>query len=177
MSDTAVEQQPTTTTPAQPKKNGKEKYKFEVNQAKLEQLKKTAKEVVIAGGMRRKHKVVKKTSQNEGKIRNIVNKWRMTNIPEVMEVTMLMEDGTITTLQAPKVEAAVHSNSFVITGKYQRLTMEQYLPSMLKQLQNYDPSQLQQLFAGLNKEAGEKSAPQQEKGEELPEVSSFENVQ
>ena len=166
----ATEQQ---TTPAT-KKTGKDKYKFEVNQAKIEQLKKSAKEVVIAGGIRRKHKVVKKSSQNESKIRNVVNKWRMTNIPEVIEVSMAMSDNTVTTLEQPKVEAAVHSNSFVISGKYQRMTYEEYLPTMIKQLSgNLDQNQLQQIFAGLNKDKPAVEA----KGEDLPEVQSFENVQ
>ena len=168
----AVEQQ--STQQESTKKTGKDKYKFEVNQAKLAQLKKMSKDVVIAGGMRRKHKVVKASSQNESKIRNIVNKWRMTTIPEVMEVSMVMEDNTITTLTQPKVEAAVHSNSFVIAGKYQRMTYEEYFPTMLKQLSNnLDPNQLQQLLAGLSQKEEKTAATQ----EELPVVESFETVQ
>ena len=171
---TVEQQQTTPAAETKPKKTGKDKYKFEVNTAKVEQLKKLSKDVVIAGGVRRKKKVVHKSSQNESKIRNVVNKWRMTTIPEVMEVSMIHEDNTITTLQQPRVEAAVHSNSFVIAGKYQRMTMDEYFPTMLKQMtNNLDSNQLQQILAGLqqSKEGGAPAA------EDLPNVESFDNVQ
>ncbi|KAL9652966.1 hypothetical protein ABK040_015481 [Willaertia magna] len=160
----------------------KKQHKHEVNQAKVEQLKKISKDVKIAPGLRRKKKVVKQGSQTESKIRTIVNKWRLTTIPDVMEVSMLMDDNTIVTMQGPKVEAAVHSNSFVLTGKYQRMTYEEYFPTMLKQLSNnLDPNQLQQLLQGLQRggedKKGEEVPTEEEEKQDLPPVESFENVQ
>jgi nascent polypeptide-associated complex subunit beta len=92
-----------------PKEKSQEKkapktHKFEVNQEKLEQLKKAA-QLVRTGGpgsVRRKFKAVRKTSTaDDVKIQQVLRKFNLNKIPDVSEVNFIMENGTAMSFEKP----------------------------------------------------------------------------
>merc|ERR1712187_970289 len=56
------------------------------------------------------------------------------NIPGIEEVNMFTQDGGVIHFNAPKVQAAVASNTFVISGHGENKRIEELLPGIINQL-------------------------------------------
>merc|ERR1711879_1081159 len=56
------------------------------------------------------------------------------NIPGIEEVNMFKEDGTVLHFSAPKVQASVTANTYVITGHGETKQLQELLPGIINQL-------------------------------------------
>merc|ERR1719378_594464 len=56
------------------------------------------------------------------------------NIPGIEEVNMFKDDGTILHFETPKVQAAIASNTYVITGNAESKQLQELLPGIISQL-------------------------------------------
>merc|ERR1712224_1180788 len=56
------------------------------------------------------------------------------NIPGIEEVNMFQEDGSVIHFSAPKVQASVSANTYVVTGHAENKRLEELLPGIINQL-------------------------------------------
>merc|ERR1712113_1298971 len=71
------------------------------------------------------------------------------NIPGIEEVNMFKEDGSVIHFSAPKVQAAVQSNTFVVTGHGENKQLEELLPGIISQLGMDNLANLKQIAEGF----------------------------
>lgn len=103
------------------------------------------------GTVRRKAAAASRTRgggvQEDKKLRSALNRIGVREIAQVEAVDMFKDDNEVIHFERPKVEAAIQSNTYVVSGKTEIRTAEQMLPDLLKQLGAADPAVLQQLAA------------------------------
>lgn len=58
----------------------------------------------------------------------------MTNINAVEEVNIFKDDGNVIHIVAPKIQASIPSNTYVVTGATEVKRLEELLPGILTQL-------------------------------------------
>lgn len=97
----------------------------------------------------------------------------MTNINAVEEVNIFKNDGTVIHILAPKIQASIPSNTFVVSGVTEVKRLEELLPGILTQLgpesMDYLRSYAEAMGAKVPK-AGSSVEPIQEGDEEDDEV-------
>nr|CAG8442058.1 2237_t:CDS:2 [Entrophospora candida] len=87
------------------------------------------------GTPRRKVKKVYKTVNNDDKkLQSTLKKLNVQAIPTIEEVNMFKEDGSVIHFTNPKVQASVHSNTFVINGHGEEKDLTELVPGILNQL-------------------------------------------
>eukprot|EP01105_Mastigella_eilhardi_P022329 TRINITY_DN5495_c0_g2_i3.p2 TRINITY_DN5495_c0_g2~~TRINITY_DN5495_c0_g2_i3.p2 ORF type:complete len:219 (+),score=90.75 TRINITY_DN5495_c0_g2_i3:55-657(+) len=134
---------------------------------KAAQLERLAKQVRTGGkgSVRRKRKVVRKSSANDDKkVQNALKKLNVNPISGIEEVIFYKNDDTIIRFDNPKVQASVEANTYTVTGKSETraLTQEEKtknIQDMLSAL-NMDPEQIKKLTEAMkaSKEGGDKAA-------------------
>merc|ERR1712039_102258 len=58
----------------------------------------------------------------------------LNTIPGIEEVNMFKDDGSVLHFAAPKVQAAVTANTYVITGNGENKSLQELLPGIINQL-------------------------------------------
>mmetsp|Transcript_35514 Transcript_35514/g.102292 ORF Transcript_35514/g.102292 Transcript_35514/m.102292 type:complete len:91 (-) Transcript_35514:49-321(-) len=87
---------------------------------------------------------------------------------------MFKEDGTVIHFNAPKVQASVASNTFVVSGHADTRRLEELLPGILNQLGPDNLMNLKRIAEGFSANA-EKAA--ESKDDDIPEIGeNFEDV-
>jgi nascent polypeptide-associated complex subunit beta len=159
-------------TKQQPKKDydaekAKTKYKHEVNQEKIEQLKKAA-AALKTGGVVKKKKIVsrKASTQTDAKVQNLLKRFNLQPLPDVNNVLFFMENQSVLQFSSPKVQAGYQTGVFVVSGKYEETTIDKVVPKF----DNMDIQQIQQMLQQVQ-------AQKQQTKEDIPNVDTFENVQ
>merc|ERR1712226_831207 len=116
-----------------------------------EKLKKLQNEVRIGGKgtQRRKKKVVHKTATTDDKITRVMKKLAVNTIPNIEEVNMIKDDGTVLHFNNPKVQASLAANTFAITGHAENKQLTEMLPGILNQLGNEGLSNFRKLAEQL----------------------------
>merc|ERR1712066_688863 len=102
-----------------------------------EKLKQLQAEVRIGGkgSQRRKKKVVHKTATTDDKkLQGTLKKLAVNSIPNIEEVNMIKDDGTVLHFNNPKVQASLAANTFAITGHADNKQITEMLPGILNQL-------------------------------------------
>jgi len=102
-----------------------------------EKLKKLQTEVRLGGKgtQRRKKKVVHKTTTTDDKkLQSTLKKLAVNTIPNIEEVNMIKDDGTVLHFNNPKVQASLAANTFAITGPAENKLLTEVLPGILNQL-------------------------------------------
>merc|ERR1712033_7478 len=102
-----------------------------------DKLKKLQNEVRIGGKgtQRRKKKVVHKTATTDDKkLQSSLKKLAVNTIPNIEEVNMIKDDGTVLHFNNPKVQASLQANTFAITGRADIKQLTEMLPGILNQL-------------------------------------------
>jgi len=102
-----------------------------------EKLKKLQNEVRLGGKgtQRRKKKVVHKTTTTDDKkLQSTLKKLAVNTIPNIEEVNMIKDDGTVLHFNNPKVQASLAANTFAITGPVENKLLTEMLPGILNQL-------------------------------------------
>merc|ERR1712054_32407 len=100
-------------------------------------LKKLQNEVRIGGKgtQRRKRKVVHKTATTDDKkLQSSLKKLAVNTIPNIEEVNMIKDDGTVLHFNNPKVQASLAANTFAVTGHAENKQLTEMLPGILNQL-------------------------------------------
>jgi hypothetical protein len=173
----------TTTTPAAAQKGQekptKGKHKYEINQKRIEQLKKAAESLKTAGRVVKKKKVVKKPkNQTDIKVQNLLKRFNLQALNDATSVLFFMQDQKVLQFNAPKVSAGTQSGVFVVTGEYQEKRADEILPQVF---QNMDIQQIQQMLQQAT--AAQKNAATTASGtttttekSEIPNVESFEQT-
>jgi len=104
----------------------------------LEKLKKLQAQVRIGGKGTPRRKVVKKpkagSSGDDKKLQGALKKLAVQPIQGVEEVNMFKDDGNVLHFSAPKVNAAVNANTFVVYGAPQNKELTELVPGILNQL-------------------------------------------
>eukprot|EP00929_Paragymnodinium_shiwhaense_P044197 TRINITY_DN22681_c0_g1_i1.p2 TRINITY_DN22681_c0_g1~~TRINITY_DN22681_c0_g1_i1.p2 ORF type:complete len:158 (+),score=56.18 TRINITY_DN22681_c0_g1_i1:98-571(+) len=97
-------------------------------------------------------------------------------IPGIEEVNMFKEDGTVVHFVNPKVQAAVQSNTFVVSGSCENKRMEELLPGIISQLGPDSMANLKRIAETFAASAGASKAA--EGGDEdIPDIGeNFEAV-
>eukprot|EP00446_Apocalathium_sp_SHHI-4_P085182 CAMPEP_0177478524 /NCGR_PEP_ID=MMETSP0369-20130122/24738_1 /TAXON_ID=447022 ORGANISM="Scrippsiella hangoei-like, Strain SHHI-4" /NCGR_SAMPLE_ID=MMETSP0369 /ASSEMBLY_ACC=CAM_ASM_000364 /LENGTH=178 /DNA_ID=CAMNT_0018953971 /DNA_START=9 /DNA_END=542 /DNA_ORIENTATION=+ len=90
------------------------------------------------------------------------------DIPGIEEVNMFKDDGSVLHFNAPKVQASVASNTFVISGHADIKKLEELLPGIINQL---GPDNLMNLKRIAESFAASKGGDKAEAGEDdIPDV-------
>merc|ERR1712085_113457 len=90
------------------------------------------------------------------------------NIPGIEEVNMFKEDGTVVHFSAPKVQASVSSNTFVVTGHAENKRLEELLPGIISQLGPDNLANLKRIAEGYA--AGGAGAKDSVEDEDIPDI-------
>lgn len=98
-----------------------------------------------------KHKAVHKAAGGDDKrLQSTLKRLGVTTIPGIEEVNIFAPDGVVH-FPAPKVQASIGANTFVVSGPAQTRSMEEMLPSIMRQM---PPDALQALAAQLGAAGG-----------------------
>lgn len=155
---------PKTEKKTEPKKEPVAQHKFEVNKERLEKLKKMEKDVIIGGkgSVRRKKKEIRHNSQaDEQKLQTVLKKNNFRPF-DLDEATFFMEDSTVLQFSKPKGNLLMQGNTFVVSGKYEKKSVQEYLPTLLSQM------------GGMGALQGLKGFPDTKQDDDIPELESFE---
>merc|ERR1712080_253854 len=117
-----------------------------------EKLKKLQNGVRIGGkgSQRRKKKVVHKTTATDDKkLQSSLKKLSVNTIPNIEEVNMIRDDGTVLHFNNPRVQASLAANTFAITGHAENKQLTEMLPGILNQLGAEGLSNLRRLAERL----------------------------
>jgi nascent polypeptide-associated complex subunit beta len=107
------------------------------------------------GSVRRKQKVVRKnTAQDSKKMKAILNKLNVREIPAIEEVNFFKADNQITHFKAPKVQASIAANTYVVTGTPQEKKLEDLLPGIISQLGADNLESLQKIYKAFAEKDG-----------------------
>lgn len=101
------------------------------------------------GSERRKKKVAPKNQVNDDKkLKNAIKKFNVHPLPEIGEVNMFKDDGSVVQFKNPEVLASVPSNTFVVTGKHDTKKIKDVLPEVLTHLGPKQLAELKELTKG-----------------------------
>ena len=110
------------------------------------------------GSVRRKHKAAHKTSGDDKKITAVVKKLGATVLPGVEEVNMFRNDNSVLHFPNPKVQSAVQSNTFVVSGTGLNKDISELLPGIISQLGPDNMENLRALAEQFQAQAGKAAA-------------------
>ena len=125
-------------------------------------------------GTVRRVKVAKHASQgaDEKQLQAQLKRLGVNSIPGIEEVNMFKEDGSVLHFAAPKVQASVAANTYVISGLGESKRLEELLPGIISQLRPDNLANLKRIaegYAAQAKESGEDA--------DIPDIGeNFEDV-
>jgi len=117
-----------------------------------EKLKKLQEDVRIGGkgSQRRKKKIVHKTTTTDDKkLQKELKKLGINPIPNIEEVNMIRDDGTVLHFNNPKVQASLAANTIAVTGLAESKQLTEMLPGILNQLGHEGLANLRHLAAQM----------------------------
>mmetsp|Transcript_49824 Transcript_49824/g.153873 ORF Transcript_49824/g.153873 Transcript_49824/m.153873 type:complete len:168 (-) Transcript_49824:4-507(-) len=100
------------------------------------------------------------------------------SIPGIEEVNMFQENGSVIHFSAPKVQASVSANTYVVTGHAETKRLEELLPGIINQLGPDNLMNLKRIADGFAASGGNKpAAPAADEEEDIPDIGeNFEDV-
>ncbi|KAK3671550.1 Nascent polypeptide-associated complex subunit beta [Recurvomyces mirabilis] len=132
---------------------------------------------VRIGTPRRKVKKVHKSSgTDDKKLQTTLKKMNVQPITGIEEVNMFKSDGNVIHFSAPKVHAAVPSNTFALYGNGEDKELTELVPGILNQLGPDSLASLRKLaesYQSLQKsggEGGEEGGKKEEDDDEIPDL-------
>jgi len=135
------------------------------------------------GSVRRKHKAVRKSATHDDKrLKTVLNKLNVRDIPAIEEVNLFKNDGHVIHFASPKVQASIAANTYVISGNSETKKLQDLLPGIINQLGPDNLEDLKKIYATY--QPGQKPAGSALSGlgagkdeEVVPDlVDSFEDV-
>lgn len=140
----------------------------------LEKLKKMQQSVRIGGKgtpRRKIKKVHKSAGMDDKKLQTALKKLNVQPIQAIEEVNMFKSDGNVIHFAAPKVHAAVPSNTFAIYGNGEDKELTELVPGILNQLGPDSLASLRKLaesYQSLQKQEGKKDDDDDD--DDIPEL-------
>jgi len=127
------------------------------------------------GTVRRKKKTQHKTSAADDKqLQAQLKRLQVNNIPGIEEVNMFKDDGSVIHFSAPKVQAAINANMYVISGHAENKQLQELLPGIINQLGTDNLMNLKRIAESYN--AG-KAAAAEGADDDVPDIDeNFEDV-
>ncbi|KAG4025943.1 hypothetical protein MFRU_047g00070 [Monilinia fructicola] len=134
------------------------------------------------GTPRRKVKNVhKSTGMDDKKLQTSLKKLNVQPIQAIEEVNMFKSDGNVIHFAAPKVHAAVPSNTFAIYGNGEDKELTELVPGILNQLGPDSLASLRKLaesYQSMQKaEGGEDKKDDDEDDDDIPDLVEGENFE
>mmetsp|Transcript_19627 Transcript_19627/g.31362 ORF Transcript_19627/g.31362 Transcript_19627/m.31362 type:complete len:163 (+) Transcript_19627:64-552(+) len=129
-------------------------------------------------GSQRRTKIAKHTSSgaDDKQLQAQLKRLGVNAIPGIEEVNMFKEDGGVLHFSAPKVQASVQSNTYVITGAGENKRLEELLPGIINQLGPDNLQNLKRLAESFSASQGGAAAKGGEE-EDIPDIGeNFEDV-
>jgi len=128
------------------------------------------------GTVRRKHKIIRKAATHDDKrLKTTLNKLNVRDIPAIEEVNLFKDDGTVVHFAAPKVQASIAANTYVVSGNAETKKLQDLLPGIINQLGPDNLEDLKKIYATYSQAEPPKAGEDEE--DEVPElVSNFEDV-
>lgn len=104
---------------------------------------------------------------DDKRLQSTLKRLGVTTIPGIEEVNIFARDGVVH-FPAPKVQASIGANTFVVSGPAQTRSMEEMLPSIMRQM---GPDALQALAAQLGAAgAGAGAGAGGDEDDDIPEL-------
>ncbi|TVY38120.1 Nascent polypeptide-associated complex subunit beta, partial [Lachnellula subtilissima] len=132
------------------------------------------------GTPRRKVKKVHKSAgMDDKKLQTSLKKLNVQPIQAIEEVNMFKQDGNVIHFAAPKVHAAVPSNTFAIYGNGEDKELTELVPGILNQLGPDSLASLRKLaesYQSMQKEAGDKKEGDDD-DDDIPDLVAGENFE
>merc|ERR1712050_149318 len=136
----------------------------------------------MGGGKGSARRTKKVAHQNHGadekQMQAQLKRLGVNNIPGIEEVNMFKEDGGVVHFSAPKVQASVASNTFVVTGHAENKRLEELLPGIISQLGPDNLANLKRIaegYAAAGASAGKDAAEAED--DDIPDIGeNFEDV-
>merc|ERR1719277_1897671 len=151
-------------------------------QAAREKLRQRFKDVRTGGkGSARRTKLSKHQSHaaDDKQLQAQLKRLGVNNIPGIEEVNMFKDDGSVLHFSAPKVQASVTANTYVVTGHGENKQLQDLLPGIINQLGPDNLANLKRIaegYAAQGKGAGAEGAKDGEE-EDIPDIGeNFEEV-
>merc|ERR1719262_522102 len=88
------------------------------------------------------------------------------NIPGIEEVNMFKDDGSVLHFSAPKVQASVSANTYVISGHGENKRLEELLPGIINQLGPDNLMNLKRIAEGYAASGGADGSGAAKEGED-----------
>merc|ERR1711948_185474 len=125
------------------------------------------------GGKGTARRTKKVTNQSHGadekQLQSQLKRLGVNNIPGIEEVNMFKEDGSVIHFAAPKVQASVASNTFVVSGHAENKKLEELLPGIINQLGPDNLMNLKRIAEGYAANAGA-GGKADEEDEDIPDI-------
>merc|ERR550532_1997931 len=137
-----------------------EKVPDEVQEAR-EKLKARFENVRTGGkGTARRRKLAKHQSHgaDDKQLQAQLKRLGVNNIPGIEEVNMFTENGSVIHFSAPKVQASVSANTYVISGHAENKRLEELLPGIISQLGPDNLANLKRIAEGFAAAGGATAA-------------------
>jgi len=130
------------------------------------------------GTVRRKHKAARKAqTHDDKKLKATLNKLNVRDIPAIEEVNLFKDDGTVIHFAAPKVQASIAANTYVVMGSAETKRLQDLLPGIINQLGPDNLEELKKIYASFQQSEGGPGAKPEDDDDEVPElVENFEDV-
>ncbi|KXS12538.1 NAC-domain-containing protein [Gonapodya prolifera JEL478] len=148
-----------------------------MNPEKLKALQASAAAVRIGGKgtpRRKTKKTHKTTGTDDKKLVSTLKKLGVQQIQGIEEVNMFKVDGNVIHFTAPKVQASIAANTFVVTGPGETKELTELVPGILNQLGPDSLSSLRRLAESYQNSHGAVAGG--EDGEDVPELVNFEEA-
>lgn len=148
-----------------------------VNRERLLRLQRLSEQVRMGGkgSMRRKKKAtgVRPGATDDKKLQAVIKRLALSQIPQIDEINMFKDDGTVLTFTLPKLQANISANTYVLSGSApQQRRLEELLDDVgvLSQLGPENLAHIQQLMQQLS--------TQEKQSDDVPQVpdADFEAV-
>jgi len=146
----------------------------------MEKLKKMQQSVRVGGKgtPRRKVKKVHKTAGvDDKKLQTALKKLNVQPIQAIEEVNMFKADGNVIHFSAPKVHAAVPSNTFAIYGNGEDKELTELVPGILNQLGPDSLASLRKLAESYQSMQKDEKKADDEDDDDIPDLVAGENFE
>mmetsp|Transcript_49583 Transcript_49583/g.124865 ORF Transcript_49583/g.124865 Transcript_49583/m.124865 type:complete len:164 (+) Transcript_49583:92-583(+) len=149
-------------------------------QAARDKLKARFQDVRTGGkGTARRTKIAKHQthSVDDKQLQAQLKRLGVNTIPGIEEVNMFKEDGSVLHFSAPKVQASVAANTYVVSGNGENKRLEELLPGIINQLGPDNLVNLKRIAEGYAAAGAGGGAKAEEADEDIPDIGeNFEDV-
>uniref|UniRef100_A0A7S0LRK5 Nascent polypeptide-associated complex subunit beta n=1 Tax=Coccolithus braarudii TaxID=221442 RepID=A0A7S0LRK5_9EUKA len=128
------------------------------------------------GTVRRKKKTVRRNATHDNKrLNSVLNKLNVRDIPAIEEVNLFKDDGMVIHFPAPKVQASIAANTYVVSGTAETRKLQDLLPGIIQQLGPDNLDDLKKIYS--NYSAAENTTGADDSDDEVPDlVENFEDA-